>query len=86
MVRPWSAIARDRELLADFLERVVGFLPDPETHPEDLLFARRERGQDLAGLFAQVAVDRGFDRRGGELVLDEVAQRALLLVADRGLE
>ncbi len=28
-----DSFARDRELLADFLERVVGLLPDPETHP-----------------------------------------------------
>ena len=29
----------DREILADLLQRMIGFFTDPETHPEDLLFA-----------------------------------------------
>ena len=62
------------ELLADFLERVVRLLADTEAHAQNLLFARCQRRQHLAGLLAQIALDRGLDRRGREFVLDEVAQ------------
>src|SRR5512142_3227884 len=81
-----DALARHLEVLPDLLQRVVGLLPDAEAHPEDLLLARRERGEDLPRLLGQVHVD---DRvRGGDdrLVLDEVAQVAVLLLADGRLE
>src|SRR5713101_3520372 len=81
-----DSLARDSKLFADFLERVVGLLTDSEAHPEYLLFARRERCQNFACLLAEVALDRSLYRRGRELILDEVAQRTLFLVADRRLE
>src|SRR5208282_3927947 len=81
-----DALAGDRELLADFLEGAIALQPNSEPHPEDLLFARGERREDLAGLFAEVTLDRGLDRRGRELVLDEVADRAFLFVTDRRLK
>src|SRR6266508_6124679 len=38
-------LARDLEVLADLLERVVALLADAEAHPEHLLLARGERGE-----------------------------------------
>src|SRR5262249_47515244 len=78
-----NPFARNRELFAYFFQRVVGLLPDPEAHAQDLLLARRQRRQNLARLLAQVALDRGLHGRGRQLVLDEIAERAFLLVADR---
>ena len=50
-----DALPGDREAQTDLLQRQIGRLPDPETEPQDLLLARRERAQDLARLAAQVA-------------------------------
>src|SRR4051794_27827101 len=52
-----DALAGDLEVLADLLERVIRLLADAEAHAQDLLLARRERGQDLAGLLGQVHRD-----------------------------
>src|SRR5580658_3491918 len=81
-----GALAGDGELLADFLERVVGLLPDAEAHAQDLLLARRERGEHLARLLAEVALNSGLDRRRRELVLDKIAKRTFFFVADRRFE
>src|SRR6266511_3871583 len=81
-----DALARHLEVLPDLLERVVALLADPEPHPEDLLLAGGEGGEHLPGLLREVHVD---DRVGGgdeRLVLDEVPEVAVLLLADRGLE
>src|SRR6266540_4013809 len=48
-----DALARHRELLADLLERVVGVETDPETHAQDALLARVERGQHARRGLAQ---------------------------------
>src|SRR2546430_271631 len=40
-----DALARDVELLADFLQRVIGVHLDPEAHPKHLGLARRQRVQ-----------------------------------------
>src|SRR6266498_1996438 len=79
-------LARDLEVLADLLERVVALLADAEAHPEHLLLARGERGEHLPGLLGQVHVDDRVGRRDERLVLDEVAEVAVLLLADGGLE
>src|SRR3954470_9363663 len=81
-----DALARDLEVLADFLERVVALLADAEAHAQDLLFARRQRRQHLAGLLGEVHRDDGVRRRDDALVLDEVAQVRIFLFADRRLE
>src|SRR6202158_144746 len=80
-----NPFARDGEQLADLFEGAVG-LADAEAHPQDLLFAWRQRRQDLAHQLAEIAPDRRLDRRWREFVLDEVAERALFLVAERGFE
>src|SRR5690606_10324062 len=55
-------LTRDEEVLSDFFESVVGLLADTETHAENLLFARREGGEHLAGLLGQVDVHHGLGR------------------------
>src|SRR6185437_12266861 len=81
-----DALARHRELLADLLEGVVGVHADAEAHAQHALLARRERSQHPRRAFAQVALDRGLERDDRVLVLDEVAEMRILLVADRRLE
>src|SRR5438128_1659012 len=48
-----DALARHREALPDLLEGVVGLLADAEAQPQDLLLARRERGEDFPRLLLQ---------------------------------
>src|SRR4051812_12346991 len=81
-----DALARDRELLADLLQSMVFIHPDAETHAENALFAWRQRRQNARGGLAQVGLDGGVDRQDRVLVLDEIAEVAVLLVADWRLE
>src|SRR5688572_19014732 len=74
-----DALARDREALADLLEREVGALADAEAHPQDLLLARRERREHLARLLLEADRHRGVGRRHALSILDEIAERALLV-------
>src|SRR5262249_19107882 len=57
-----NTFARDGKQFADLFEGAVGPSPDPETHPQDLLFAGRQRRQDLARQFAEITPDRRLDR------------------------
>src|SRR6266542_186900 len=52
-----DALARDREILSDFFQRVLAAVLQSETHFNDLLLAGRERLQYLRRLLAQVQVD-----------------------------
>jgi len=79
-------LAGYRELLAHFLQRVIGIHPDAKPHAQHALFAGRERGQHPGRGFAQVGLDGGVDWQDGVLVLDEIAEVGILLVADRGFE
>src|SRR6266542_3260530 len=81
-----DALACHLEVLADLLERVIALLPDAEPHPEHLLLAGGEGGEHLPGLLGQVHVDDRVRGRDERLVLDEVAEVAVLLLADGGLE
>ena len=81
-----DTFARDRELLADFFERVIRVHADAEAHPEHAFLARRERGQNARRRFAQVRLDRRVDGQDRVLVLDEVAEVAVFLVADGRFE
>ena len=44
-----DALARDVELLADFLQRVVGVHLDAEAHAQHLRLARRQRVEHVLG-------------------------------------
>src|SRR5579864_4881307 len=81
-----DALSRHRELLADLFQRVVGVHADAEAHAQHALLARRERREHARRGLAQVRLDRGVDRQHRVLVLDEIAEVGILLVADRGFE
>src|SRR5258708_10332212 len=81
-----DAFARDGEILAAFLERVLAAVADAEAHLDHLFLARRQRLQDLVRLLLEVQVDHRV-RRGYDLaILDEVAEMRILLLADRRLQ
>src|SRR5262249_34006242 len=81
-----NALARDGEILADFFERVLAAVGEAEAQPKHLLLARRERVQHLVGLLAQRQADDRIDGGHDLLVLDEVAEMAVFLLADRRLQ
>src|SRR5215471_16420650 len=81
-----DALARHRELLADLFQRVVGIHADAEAHAQHALLARRQGRQDAGGGFAQIGLNRGVDRQDRVLVLDEIAEVGILLVADRSFQ
>src|SRR6266852_2196603 len=75
-----NTFARDSELLADLFEGVVGLPTDSEAHPQDLLFAWRQRRQFVHDKVAKRALllvaDGSFERNR---ILDEL-ERLLDLV------
>src|SRR4051812_50037470 len=77
-----DALARHVELLADFFQRVVGVHLDAEAHAQHLRLARREGIQHVLGGFAKRRVERAVGRRETGLVLDEVAEMRIVVVAD----
>src|SRR5579871_2780585 len=81
-----DALAGHRELLADLFEGVVGVHADAEAHAQHALLARGQRGEHPRRGLAQVGGDRRLVGQDGVLVLDEIAEMRILLVADRGLE
>src|SRR5882757_2020534 len=54
-----DALSRDRKLLADLFQRVVGVHADAEAHAQHALFARRELGQHPRRGLAQIGLDGG---------------------------
>src|SRR5262244_2705790 len=81
-----DALARDRELVADLFQRVVLVHADAEAHADYTLLPRRERGERARRGLAQVRLDDGVDRHDRVLVLDEIAEMRILLVADRSFQ
>src|SRR3546814_7893553 len=68
---------------SDVCSSDLGVHADAEAHAQNPLFARRERRQNARHRFLEVRLHRGIDRDHGILVLDEIAEVAILLVADR---
>src|SRR5437879_7261953 len=68
------ALARDVELLADLLQRVVGGHLDAEAHAQHLGLARRERVEHFFRHVAQAGEGRRVGGRERRLVLDEIAE------------
>src|SRR6516165_11004948 len=60
--------------------------PDAEAHAQDALLARRQACERLGGGLTQIGLDRRIEWRDRFLVLDEVAQAAVLLLADRHIK
>src|SRR3989475_520219 len=81
-----DALPRDREVLPDLFQRVVGVLADPEALAQHALLARREGLQRVVDLALQIVADGCVQRRDGLLVLDEVPQMAVFLLADGRLQ
>src|ERR1700733_8155541 len=81
-----DALAGHGKLLADFLQRVVGVHAYSKAHTQNALLARRQRSQHARRRLPQVGLDRRIDRENCVLVLDEIAEVAVLLVANRRLE
>src|SRR5499426_79199 len=80
------ALAGDREVLAHFLEGVLAAVGEPEAEAQHLLLAGGERVQHLVGLLAEAQPDHALHGRADLLVLDEVAQMAVLFLSDGRLE
>src|SRR5580765_8098467 len=68
-----DALASDREVLADLLQRVLAAVREAEAQAQHLLFSRREGVQDAVRLLPQAQPDHALHRRADLLVLDEVA-------------
>src|SRR5216684_2090107 len=71
--------AGDREVLPDFLQRVLATVGEAEPEPQHLLLARREGVEDLVRLLPEREADDRLDGRDDLLVLDEVHLRRDLL-------
>src|SRR5215471_13469764 len=68
------ALTRDREVLANFFQRMFTPVLEPEAHLDDFFLAGAERFQHLGGLLAQIQIDYRFRRRNDAPVDDEVTQ------------
>src|SRR5215470_16747720 len=77
-----DALPRDGEVLAHFFQRVLAAVREAEAQTEHLLLARRERVQHLVGLLPEREPDHALHGGAHLLVLDEVAEVAVLLLAD----
>src|SRR6516165_9192265 len=60
--------------------------PNAEAHAQDALLARSQACERLGGGLTQIGLDRRIEWRYRFLVLDEVAQAAVLLLADRHIK
>src|SRR5207302_7421369 len=79
-----DALTGDREALADLFQRVLALFADAEPQTEDLLLLRRQRGQRALHLRREVLTQQRVVRRARRLVLEEVAELAVL--TDRRLQ
>src|SRR5581483_1215202 len=81
-----DALTRDAERAADLLERPRRAAAEPEAQLDHLALALGQRAERVLDVLAPERELRGVERRLGRLVLDEVAERGLLFVADRLLQ
>src|SRR5438552_18156287 len=79
-----NPLAGNGEPLSDLFERVLALFADAEAQTKDLLLLRRQRGQRALDLRGEVLPQQGVVRRAGRLVLEEVAELAVL--TDRRLQ
>src|SRR3954451_15294418 len=79
-------LARDAELAADLLERARLLALESEAELDHLALALGQRAERSLDVLAPQRELRGVVRRLGLVVLDEVAELRLLLLADRLLE
>ena len=69
-----NALAGAGKVLPHFFERVFASILQPETHFDNLLFARAKRLQYFGGLLAQIEVDDSFRWGDHSTVDQEVAE------------
>ena len=81
-----DTFAGDAELLTDFLERLGSSAVEAETQPHDLLLAVGQLSEHLGHGVVQHHPRRRVGRAVDRLVLDEVTEVGLVLVADRRIE
>src|SRR5580658_7381149 len=81
-----DALAGHVEGAADFLERVGALAGEAEAELDDLALALRQRGQSAAEVLAAQVLGGELEGRFRRLVLDEIAELGVLLLADRLLE
>src|SRR5262245_48204184 len=81
-----NPLARHREAGADLLQGKVRALADAEAQAENLLLAGGEGGEHLLRLIAEIHADHRLGGRRDRLVLQEIAEMAVLVVADGCLE
>src|SRR3954452_22840312 len=79
-------LARDVERAPDLLERSRPSAGEPEAHLDDLALALRQGRQRAMDVLLAEVLRGDLERRLGRLVLDEVAELGLVLLADRLLE
>src|SRR3954453_23418533 len=81
-----DALARDVERAPDLLQRARPAARQAEAHLDDLALALRQRRQRTVHVLLAEVLRGDLERRLGRLVLDEVAELGLVLLADRLLE
>src|SRR5215211_8009940 len=81
-----DALARDVERAPDLLERPRTPAGEAEAHLDDLALALRQGGEGAVHVLLAEVLGGDLERRLGRLVLDEVAELRLVLLADRLLE
>src|SRR4051794_40138190 len=79
-------LARDVERAPDLLERPRPSAGEPEAHLDDLALALRQGRQRAMDVLLAEVLRGDLERRLRRLVLDEVAELGLVLLADRLLE
>ena len=78
-----DTLAGDPELLADFLERPGAAVFKTEPEAQHLTFALVKLAENLVQLLLEQLARGGIGRGQGGTVLDEVAEVAVFLLADR---
>ena len=81
-----NALARNAELSADFLKRMRMAVLEPEAQADDLALSFRKSVEHLAQLLLKHGEACSVGRHDGGIVLDEVAELAVFLFADRGFQ
>ncbi len=81
-----NPLPRNREVLPDLFERMLAPILQPESHADNLLFARAQSLQNLRRLLAQIKIDHRFRWRYHAPVDNEIPQVRLFLLAHRSLQ
>src|SRR5450631_1498354 len=81
-----NAFAGDPEPFTDLIEGTLLTVGEPETQLQDTPFARRQRVEHALHLGVQNCQRRGIRRCRGVLVLNEIAEAGVLLVANGRLQ